>query len=406
VILGDDNFTGPQEDLMPKTRLRRHATVAATALAAATSWAIATQLVHVHLGVQFPHAKPSTVGLVPVSIAAATAAVLGWGVLALLETRASRPRRTWALAALAALVASLALPLSFATSTSAALGLVAVHLAVAAVAITGLASTAPACRLRTSPAAEVGGSSPLGSSTLGSSTLGSSTLGSSHITAAGPEAGQAQPNLWKKLARAPKLAVAAAVVVALTTGAAAVAAAGTLAASGIRPPWAPWGAPTSILQARSASDGPWAGRPTFGAWASSPTGAWGSGAAGGAHAGTGAKTWPAQAPNDTEHFYVYSTRQAGPGTITLSGVLNERGVEQPGRYIDRASFANGSFRINHSAGRPTSRFDRATCAGTITQAGPFYVFDATGRFRALMWNGLSSMPRNFLPRAFWARWDR
>lgn len=126
----------------------RHAAVAATAATAAASWAVVTQVAGVHLGVQLPGSSPTTVALGPAIGAAATSTLLGWATLALLEKRASRPRRTWVAVAIAALLVSLSLPVAFATTASAALGLAALHVAVAAVAITGLARTATARRSR------------------------------------------------------------------------------------------------------------------------------------------------------------------------------------------------------------------------------------------------------------------
>ena len=48
-----------------------------------------------------------------------------------------------------------------------------------------------------------------------------------------------------------------------------------------------------------------------------------------------------------------------PGTIIVTGVVNAGGTEKPGRAIDGATFASGSFRIDHSVGQPTVRFDPA-----------------------------------------------
>jgi hypothetical protein len=89
----------------------------------------------------------------------------------------------------------------------------------------------------------------------------------------------------------------------------------------------------------------------------------------------------------TEYFHVVSTKPSGPGTIIVTGVVNAGGTEKPGRAIDGATFAGGSFRIDHSAGQPTVRFDPATCVGTITQAGPFKVIDATGDMTGLAGSG-------------------
>jgi len=131
---------------MSTIRRNRHAAVAATAATAAASWAVVTHVAGVHLGVQLPGSHPATVALGPAIGAAATSTLLGWATLALLETRTSRPRRTWITVAAAALLVSLSLPAAFATTASAALALAAIHLAVGAVAITGLARTATARR--------------------------------------------------------------------------------------------------------------------------------------------------------------------------------------------------------------------------------------------------------------------
>jgi hypothetical protein len=89
----------------------------------------------------------------------------------------------------------------------------------------------------------------------------------------------------------------------------------------------------------------------------------------------------------TEYFHVVSTKPSGPGTIIVTGVVNAGGTEKPGRAIDGATFPGGSFRIDHSAGQPTARFDAATCVGTITQTGPFEVIDATGDMGGLAGSG-------------------
>ncbi len=273
---------------MSITRRNRHAAVAATVATAAASWAVVTQVAGVHLGVHLPGASPTTVALGPAIGAAATTTVLGWGVLALLETRVSRPRRTWVALALAVLLVSLALPVAFAATTAAAAGLVAIHLAVGAVAITGLARTATEQRAE------------------GSSAFASVKLHrpSHTVLAAGFAA----------------LAMSTALVGGITD---------------------------------------WAGR------------------AGSAH------TMSAR----TEHFHVLSTKPSGPGTIIVTGVINAGGTENPGRAIDSATFADGTFRIDHSSGRPTVGFDPATCVGTITQAGPFKVIDATGDMASLDGSG-------------------
>jgi hypothetical protein len=89
----------------------------------------------------------------------------------------------------------------------------------------------------------------------------------------------------------------------------------------------------------------------------------------------------------TEYFRVASTAPSGPGTIIITGVVDAGGTEHPGRAMDDATFAGGGFRIDHSAGHPSVRFNAETCVGTIDQTGPFSVIDGTGRFSGFAGSG-------------------
>ena len=100
--------------------------------------------------------------------------------------------------------------------------------------------------------------------------------------------------------------------------------------------------------------------------------------------------WAGPAPASSrwaEYFHVASTSPAGPGVIIVTGAFSDGGAEHPGRAIDEAIFNGGSFRIDHSTGHPTSRFNPKTCVGTITQTGPFRVYDGTGRFAGINGSG-------------------
>jgi hypothetical protein len=72
------------------------------------------------------------------------AALLGWLLLALLERRTPHARLLWTTCALAALAASLALPLAAAMTTLAVAGLIVMHLSVGAAVIPAMAHTARA----------------------------------------------------------------------------------------------------------------------------------------------------------------------------------------------------------------------------------------------------------------------
>jgi hypothetical protein len=114
-----------------------------------------------------------------------------------------------------------------------------------------------------------------------------------------------------------------------------------------------------------------------------------SGRPGGPWSGPGGP-WGGGAPDSsgrTEYFHVASTKAAGPGAIIVTGVFTDGGIEHPGRSVDNAVFDDGTFRIDHSAGHPATSFNSKTCVGTITQTGPFRVYDGTGRFSGLQGSG-------------------
>src|SRR5579863_4389912 len=119
------------------------------ALAAALAWIVEVPLLGIHLKVRLGpghmqtgagHIQTIAAGqVIGVTVAAS---LLGWLLLALLERRTPHARRLWTTIALAALAVSLALPLAAATTTSAAIGLVLMHLTVGAIVIPAMAHTA------------------------------------------------------------------------------------------------------------------------------------------------------------------------------------------------------------------------------------------------------------------------
>jgi hypothetical protein len=310
--------------------------VVCACVSAAATWAIVTQVAGVHLGVRLPRSPATTVALGTTVAAAATATLLGWGVLAALEALTRRARKMWAILAAAVSTASLALPIAWATTTAAALGLVAVHLVVASVAITGFTR----------------GTSPRAASP-GVANTGPAGAGLPPAPAKGRRS-------YRGVRPLAALLVALAVVGGAVTGWAHRSFAG--------------GPPVGQAGAMGPMSAPWPGGVV--PWPSGPASA----------SGPGRPGWGAGAAR-TEYFQVESTRPSGPGAIILTGVVDAGGTEHPGRAIDGATFAGGSFRIDHSRGRPTVAFDRRTCVGTIDESGTFSVLDGTGRFSALAGSG-------------------
>lgn len=114
------------------------------ALAAAAAWIVEVPLLGVHLNFRFGAGPIQTIAVGQIIGVSLAAALLGWLLLAVLERRTSHGQAVWTSIALAALAASLALPLAAATTTSAAVGLVVMHLTVGAAVIPAMARTARA----------------------------------------------------------------------------------------------------------------------------------------------------------------------------------------------------------------------------------------------------------------------
>jgi Family of unknown function (DUF6069) len=120
----------------------RALSAAAGALAAALAWVLEVPLLGIHLNVRFGAGHTQTIAIGQVIGVTVAASLLGWLLLAVLERHTPRARLLWTTIALAALAASLALPLTAATTTSAVIGLIVMHVTVGAIVIPALAHTA------------------------------------------------------------------------------------------------------------------------------------------------------------------------------------------------------------------------------------------------------------------------
>jgi hypothetical protein len=121
---------------------RRVLGVGGAVLAAVAVWVIAVPLLSVHLLVRFGNSAPQTVGVDYVVGLSLIGSLLGWGLLAALETRTSRAASIWTVIAIVVLVVSLSLPLSVGTTAATKAVLALMHVAVAAVLIPALRSGA------------------------------------------------------------------------------------------------------------------------------------------------------------------------------------------------------------------------------------------------------------------------
>jgi Family of unknown function (DUF6069) len=114
------------------------------ALAACLAWIVEVPVLGIHLNFRFGTGHIQTIAVGQVIGVTVAASLLGWLLLALLERRTPHPRLLWTTMALAALAASLALPLAVATTTSAVAGLIVMHVTVGAAVIPAMAHTARA----------------------------------------------------------------------------------------------------------------------------------------------------------------------------------------------------------------------------------------------------------------------
>lgn len=105
-------------------------TVLGATVAAVVVWLVAGPLAGVALNV-----NTGEVGLASVVGASLVAGLAGWGLLALLERSAKKPRTVWTWIAVVFLVVSLAGPLTLAASGSAMIALACMHLVTGAVLI-------------------------------------------------------------------------------------------------------------------------------------------------------------------------------------------------------------------------------------------------------------------------------
>jgi hypothetical protein len=125
-------------------RRARALCAAGGALAAALAWIVEVPLLGIHLTVRFGAGHIQTIAVGQIIGVTLAASLLGWLLLAMLERRTPHARSLWTTTALAALAASLALPLAAATTTSAIAGLIMLHLTVGAAVIPAMAHTARA----------------------------------------------------------------------------------------------------------------------------------------------------------------------------------------------------------------------------------------------------------------------
>jgi hypothetical protein len=117
-----------------RTAARRATAVVLAVLAPLAIWAVTVPVAGLDLTATPIGGTATPVGALALVAGALCAGLSGWALLAVLERRAARPRRTWTVIALVVLALSLATPIMGATGAP-MLVLLSMHLAVGAVLI-------------------------------------------------------------------------------------------------------------------------------------------------------------------------------------------------------------------------------------------------------------------------------
>jgi len=83
-----------------------------------------------------------------------------------------------------------------------------------------------------------------------------------------------------------------------------------------------------------------------------------------------------------EYFQLVNATVANnaPSSIIARGVFTAGGVDHPGNTVDTVVFPDGTFKIAHSNGTGTPRFNPRTCLGVFTLNGTYRLSGGTGAY--------------------------
>jgi hypothetical protein len=105
---------------------------------------------------------------------------------------------------------------------------------------------------------------------------------------------------------------------------------------------------------------------------------------------TAASASQAAGSSGFEHFQLVNTNPANnaPSSVIARGVFTAGGVDHPGAKVDTVVFPNGTFKIAHSNGTGTPRFNAKTCLGTIVLNGTYRLSGGTGAYAGISGHGI------------------
>ncbi len=83
-----------------------------------------------------------------------------------------------------------------------------------------------------------------------------------------------------------------------------------------------------------------------------------------------------------------SAADNAPTSIIARGVFTAGGVDHPGNKVDTVVFPDGTFKIAHSNGTGTPRFNPRTCLSVITLNGTYRLSGGTGAYAGISGHGI------------------
>jgi hypothetical protein len=91
-----------------------------------------------------------------------------------------------------------------------------------------------------------------------------------------------------------------------------------------------------------------------------------------------------------EYFQLVNATVANnaPSSIIARGAFTAGGVDHPGNKVDTVVFPDGTFKIAHSNGTGTPRFNAKTCLGTFAVNGTYQLSGGTGAYAGIRGHGI------------------
>jgi hypothetical protein len=97
---------------------------------------------------------------------------------------------------------------------------------------------------------------------------------------------------------------------------------------------------------------------------------------------------PTPAASGTEHIQIMSTSAtSNKASVIVTGVFTAGGVDLQGNKSDTVKFANGSFKVAHSNGTGTQKFNPTTCLMTLRLHGTYKISHGTGKYKGISGHG-------------------